>query len=233
MLSTKNISTGGGNSTPKTLSPGNNEIKINSIRLETVPYNRDAYHLVIDAEGPDMGSTFEGFLIDKNDPSQGSYKGQVGRIRMSEYAYADGVTKRGDQIYRDQEIMVAIKKLCQNFSCVEWFDAQDDKHDTIESLVAQFNSDKPFANQWLRVCIAGREYTNKAGYKAYDLFIPKASREGVGMESSTVLAENSRVFTYNPDIHIKKSKTQEVTSFGNAPTENITTTSNVANDFEL
>jgi hypothetical protein len=233
MLSTKNINTGGGSSVPKTLSPGNTEIKINKIRLETVPYKADGYHLILEAEGPDMGPDYQGFLINKDDASSGYYKGQVGRIRMSEYAYADGVTKRGDVIKRDEEILAAIKKLCENFGCVEWFDNQDEKHDTIESFVSQFDQDKPFAGKYLRVCIAGREYKNRAGYTAYDLFLPKPSREGIQMESINVPADQSRVAQYSVDLHIRKAKTQDVTSFGTDATANVATTNDVATNFEL
>lgn len=233
MISTKNINTGGGNSVPKTLAPGNAEIKINNVRLETVPYKAEAYHVVLEAEGPALGGDFQGFLIDKDDPSKGTYEGQVARIRYSEYPYSDGVTKRGDVINRDEEILKAIKYLCRDLGCEAWLDAQDEKHDTIESLVNQFGVDKPYAGKFLRVCIAGREYQNKAGYTSYDLFLPKWSKDGLPMESASVDPAMSRVVKYNPDTHIRKAKTQDVKSFGTDASQNIAATSGVADEFEL
>jgi len=234
MISTKNINTGG-NSTPKTLAPGNAEIKINTVRLETVPYKAGAYNVVLEAEGPALGADFEGFLIDKDDPSKGHYAGQVGRIRYSEYPYSDGVTKRGDVINRDEEILKAIKTLCRDLNCEGWLDAQDEKHNTIESLVEQFGSDKPYAGNFLRVCIAGREYQNRSGFTAYDLFLPKWSKDGLAMESASVDPTMSRVVKYNPEVHIKKAKTQDVASFGTdaSASQNYAATSSVADEFEL
>jgi hypothetical protein len=234
MISTKNINTGGGSSVPKTLGTGNAEIKINNVRLETVPYKQDAYHVVLEAEGPALGADFQGFLIDKDDASKGNYAGQVGRIRYSEYPYSDGITKRGDVISRDEEVLKAIKNLCRDLQCESWFDSQDEKHDTIESLVSQFGSDKPYAGKFLRVCIAGREYQNKAGYTSYDLFLPKWSKDGLAMESASVDPSMSRVVKYNPELHIRKPKTQDVKSFGtDATSQNFAATSNVADEFEL
>jgi hypothetical protein len=229
MISTTNISTEGGSSIPKTLSPGNVTFKINGIFLDSVPYKAGAYNLRLEVEGPDMGSDFEGFFIDKDDPSKGRYAGQVARVRFSEYPYSDGVTPKGDQISRDLEILKALTNLCRTFDCMNWMTAQDNKHETIESLVEQFNSDKPFAGNYLRACIAGREYTNKAGYTSYDLYLPKYSKQGISYESANVDEAMSKVVKFNPEVHIKKNKTTETKSFG----DSTTTTGSIASDFVL
>jgi len=78
-LSTKGIKSDVG--VQKVIQPGNNTCKINNVKLETVPYKKDAYHVVMNCEGPDMGKEFEGFLIKKEDPSLGRHKGQVGKIK--------------------------------------------------------------------------------------------------------------------------------------------------------
>lgn len=229
MISTTNISTEGGSSIPKTLSPGNVTFKINGIFLDSVPYKAGAYNLRLEVEGPDMGSDFEGFFIDKDDPSKGRYAGQVARVRFSEYPYSDGVTPKGDQISRDLEILKALTNLCRTLDCMNWMTAQDNKHETIESLVEQFNSDKPFAGNYLRACIAGREYTNKAGYTSYDLYLPKYSKQGISYESANVDEAMSKVVKFNPEVHIKKNKTTETKSFG----DSTTTTGSIASDFVL
>jgi len=213
MISTKNVKTGGESSISKTLSPGNAVIKVNSIKLEATPYNSAAYNIHLECEGPALGDGFEGFLIDKNDESKGRYEGQIGRIRMSEYAYSDGTTPTGKVIVRDEQILKSILTFCKSTECYDWFEKQDEKHDTIQSLVDQLNQDKPFAGKYLRVCIAGKEYMNKAGYPAYDLYFPKYSKDGVAYESASVDEARSKVVRYNPDVHIKKAKTTEVASF--------------------
>lgn len=228
MISTTNI-TESGSSIPKTLSPGNVTFKINSIFLDSVPYKAGAYNLRLEVEGPDMGSDFEGFFIDKDDPSKGRYAGQVARVRFSEYPYADGTKPNGDEISRDMELVKALTMLCKNLDCSNWMAEQDNKHETIESLVEQFNADKPFAGKYLRACVAGREYQNKAGYTSYDLYLPKYSKQGAAYENANVDEAMSKVVKFNPEVHIKKSKTTETKSFG----ESTTTTGSIASDFVL
>ena len=229
MISTTNINTDGGMSTPKTLAPGNTMFKINGVFLDSVPYKVGAYQVRLEVEGPDMGEDFEGFFIDKNDPSKGRYAGQVGRIRFSEYPYSDGETPKGDIIVRDTELVKALTSLCRTLGCSDWMTAQDEKHDTIESLFTQFNNDKPFTGIYLRACVAGREYTNKAGYLSYDLYLPKYSRQGVAYENSSVDEAISKVVKFSDETHIKKSKVSETKSFG----ESTTTTGSIASDFTL
>jgi hypothetical protein len=229
MISTTNIGTEGGSSIPKTLSPGNVTFKINGVFLDSVPYKAGAYNLRLEVEGPDMGSDFEGFFIDKDDPSKGRYAGQVARVRFSEYPYSDGVTKKGDQISRDMEILKALTNLCKTLGCMSWMTAQDNKHETIESLVEKFNEDKPFAGNYIRACVAGREYQNKAGYTSYDLYLPKYSKQGPSYESASIDEAMSNVVEFNPEVHIKKNKATETKSFG----ESTTTTGSIASDFVL
>lgn len=199
--------------TSKVLQPGNNIVEIVTVKLESVPYKKDAYHINLQVQGPDLGKDFEGFFIDVKDESKGRYKGQAGRIRCSEYPYADGETKTGIKVYRDKGMMKIIKNLCASMGISEWFDTQDDKHDTIEQFVAQFNKDKPFTGKWLRICTAGREYQNRQGYTNYDLFIPKGSRGVYAYESDQIPENATKIMKFNPDIHIKKKKADTVTSF--------------------
>lgn len=213
MISTKNIKSGGESSISKTLSPGNAVVKVNSIRLERTPYNPEAYQIYLECEGPALGDGFEGFLIDKDDESKGRYEGQIGKIRMSEYAYTDGTTPTGKIIVRDEQILKAILIFCKSTQSYDWFDEQDNKHSTVQSLVDKLNEDKPFAGKYLRTCIAGKEYTNKAGYTAYDLYFPKYSKEGASFESATVDEAKSKVVKYNLDVHIRKAKTVDMSSF--------------------
>ncbi len=229
MISTKNIDTGSGSSIPKTLSPGVQVVKINSITLSEVPYKKGAFNLLLNVEGPDMGEEFEGFYIDKDDPTKGRYKGQVGRVRFSEYPYSDGETKSGIIIRRDVEIVKAISNLFKALHIGNWVNEQDNKHATIEDFVNQLEIDKPYAGKHLRMCIAGREYTNKDNYTNFDLYLPTWSKDGLAYENANVEEQASKVVKFNNDIHIKKSKSETVQSFG----EGTPTTSNVAGDFEL
>ena len=61
-LSTTDLGTGTG--MPKTITPGNNVLKINSIHLEDFSFIEGAYHLMLNVETPAIDG-FEGFQIDK------------------------------------------------------------------------------------------------------------------------------------------------------------------------
>lgn len=215
MISTTNIP-GGGSSTPKVLQPGNNLCTINGVTLDAVPYKEGAYHLSLQIEGPDMGSDFEGFFIDKDQQDLGRYEGQVGKVRMAEWPFADGVTKSGIVISRDLEILKTIRNLCTETDSIAWLEKQDNQHDTIESLVQQLNTDKPFKGKVVSMCLAAREYLNKAGYMNYDLYLPKAGR---GTFSFKNAANADKVVVFNESEHIKKAKTD-----GGTPVESFTAT---------
>jgi hypothetical protein len=196
----------------KTLSPGEHTVKINSISLESVSYKAGAYHLILNVEGPDMGASFEGFLVDKDKPSGARYKGQIGKVKFGFYPFSDGETKTGIKISRDLSILRAIQQLCIAGSKLEWFEEADGKFATIEDFVKAANvviADDSLFN----MCINGKEY-EKNGYINYDLFLPKSSKEAYALESAT--ATSSRLISYNPELHIKKVKVENVESFGDS-----------------
>ena len=210
-LSTKNIQTGG-EGVSKTLEPGNSLCKINGVTLEEFKFKPGAYHIMLHLEGEDMGNSFEGFYIDKDRPELGRYKGKVGTVKATEWAFADGETKSGIQVSRDMEMLKWLKQFCNSLGCIDWFDKQDEKHANIESFFAAFAKDKPFGNAFYRFCIAGKEYTNKGGYTSHGLFLPKYSTEGVPVEKDEV--QISKILKFNPTDHIRKKKVENVQEFG-------------------
>lgn len=208
-ISTKNIPTGG-SSTPKNLQPGNLVAKINDVTLEPFTYKEGAYHLTLHLEGTDRGAEFEGFFINKDRPELGRYKGQVGRVKASEWAYADGETKSGIKISRDTEILKFISNFCKEVGSA-WLEEADGKYDTIEAFVKGFNDAKPFKDIWFNFCIAGKEYQNKEGYTAYDLFLPKYAKGVVPFEICD--KASSKIMKFNEAEHIKRKKVETVAGF--------------------
>ncbi|NDB61485.1 hypothetical protein EB001_24050, partial [bacterium] len=138
MISTKDVQATS-SSPKKTLSPGQHTVKINSIGLESVSYKAGAYHLILNVEGPDMGSEFEGFLVDKDKPNGARYKGQIGKVKFGFYPFSDGETKTGIKISRDLSILRAIQQLCIAGNKLEWFEEADGKFATIEDFVKGAN----------------------------------------------------------------------------------------------
>lgn len=213
-LSTKNIPTGG-EGVSKTLEPGVSLCKINNVSLDEFKFKEGGLNVILHLEGEDLGKSFEGFFIDKDRPELGRHKGKVGTVKATEWAFADGETKTKIPVNRDQEMLKWLKQFCTSLDCLPWLDSQDNKHATIQSLFAAFDKEKPFANKFYRFCIAGKEYTNRAGYTAYELFLPKYSKDGVPVESDDVSV--SRLIKFNSSEHIKKRKIENVSGFGKAP----------------
>ena len=210
MISTKDIPTGGSGKAPKTLQPGNANIKINSIYLDKVPWNAEAYNVMMDCEGEGLGESFEGFFIDKNNESLGRHAGQVGRIRAGQWAFESKTLQSGVDINRDVEISKFLRNIAVATGCLEWLEAQDNKHETIESLVEAMNEDAPFEGKFISACLGGREYENKGGYTNYDLFLPKYTKTTVPFADAE--GDTSKVAKFN-DSNIIKKKVKEVESF--------------------
>lgn len=205
MLNTKDIKVGGAG-LPKLLQPGNNICKLNNIELETFRFKEGAYHLMLQLEGPDLGTDFEGFFIDKDNESKGRHKGQIGQVKISEWAFADGETKTGIPVHRDVEILKALKSLAIALDFTKWLDSEDGKHATIESLVTALNVAKPFLNKTIEYCIGGKEYINKGGYMNHELFLPRYTKAGAPYGKT-------RVIKFNPDEHIRRKKVEPVNDF--------------------
>lgn len=229
MISTTNIPESKGNSISKTMQPGQATFKVLSVKLDSPPYDANAYNLILSVEGKDMGPEFEGFFIDKDNESLGRHKGQVGNIRLNQYPLKDAVTKTGVEIKRDLELLKQLKTFCLVTDSLDWFSAQDNKHNSFDTFVAQLNSDKPFADKWVNACVGGSEYVNKAGYTNYDLFIVKPAGQKVGIESAAISNDQSKLIAFDENTHIRRKKVEEVKSFG----DSTITSAAVGSDFEL
>jgi len=208
-LSTKGLVESAGSGMPKTISPGNHTLKINRVYLEPFKFIDDAYHLYLDMETKPIDG-FEGFMLDKDDPTKGNHKGQVGRVKASQYAFADGETKSGIKIQRDRSMLIFLQNLCKALDINEWFTSQDGKHDTIEDFVKGFNNDQPFKDIYLDMCIAGKEYMSKSGYTNYDMWLPKSSKDGYAFSAE----ESGKTVIFNENDHLKKLEVKQVDSFG-------------------
>ena len=231
MISTKNIPSS--NSVPKVIQPGNVTCKINSITLDKVPYKEGAYSLCLHVETTPLTDGFEGFLLDKDNPDGPRYEGQIGKIRTSEWAYSDGETKSGIKVHRDIEIIKALHNISKETGCTQWLDSKDNAYDTIEEFVQGFNTEAPFKGKFVSMCVAGREYMNKAGYLNYDLYLPRAQKGQLNIQN--ISSENVKIMTFNEEQHIKKAKSETVSSFGTGSDfdTDIPTTQKVSADFSL
>jgi hypothetical protein len=211
-LSTTDLGTGG-SGMAKTIAPGNHTLKINSIELEDFRFIEGAKHLIMHVETEPIEG-FEGFLIDKDDESQGRYDGQIGRIKASQYAFADGETKSGIKIQRDRSVMIFLQNLCNTLGINEWFRNQDGKHETIEDFVNAFSKEADYKGKFLEFCVAGKEYESKSGYTNYDMWLPKSENKKYAMAE----VEAGKVMTYEEAKHLKKLEVKDVKGFGDDDT---------------
>lgn len=221
-LKTNEIKPSGG-AIPKLLQPGNIVCKVNSIQLEKFKFKEGGYHIVLGLEGPDLGSTFEGFFIDKANEAKGRHKGQVGQVKASEWAYADGETKSGIKISRNDEIMKFVQNLLTALDAPKWVADQNEKHEDIEAFITALNTEKPFGTNTIEFCIGGKEYINKGGYTNHELFLPKYDKTGAPFGKT-------KVATFDTDKHIREKKVKPVGEFGSESTE---VSSEIAPDFTL
>lgn len=208
MLSTKNVvstsSTGSG--VKKTLSPGNHTVTINDMSLKP-GYKNDGYTIVLHVEGPALGPDFDGFLKDPNNPNGAKFAGQVGKVRATEYAAADGITKNGTKVYRDQQLLQTLDRLAISAGVQDRLKEIEAKD--WEDMINQAR--RIFFGKKIAICAGGREWTNKGGYTEYDLFLPKSKN---GKYAHTAADNTANLLTYDAAEHIVKEKeTKTVESF--------------------
>ena len=227
-LSTKDlVNENGGGGMAKTIAPGNHTLKINSVVLEDFQFIDGAKHLILNVETEPIDG-FEGFLIDKDDESKGKYKGQIGRVKASQYAFADGQTKSGIKIQRDRSLMMFLANLSKATGIMSWFEEQDNKFNTIEDFVKNFSNNAPLKDKYLDFCVAGKEYENKSGYTAYDMWLPKAenNKYAYGEEGS------DRILKYDEAKYLKKLEVKPVDNFGDDD-DDFPTPGKTSSDFSL
>ncbi len=215
MISTKDIaseSTGGG--LPKTIKPGQQTLKINSIGLKRFAFMEqdNGYYFMLNVETKPIDN-FEGFMIDQNDESKGRYEGQVGEIKTNRYFYKDGKTKSGIEVFRDEEILKQVRKISlASTGNTKWLDSVDGKFETIEELIEEFNESGVFKGLLFNFTVAGKEYERKNGYTGYDLFLPKLNRDTSAFELESV--GTSRLIDFNESDHWIKLESKPLSSFG-------------------
>lgn len=181
MISTKNIT----NTEPENkgfikgiISPGNYLLKINKVTLKLEAKVEFGVKLILSVETkPIEDSNFKGFSIDSTKPELGNYKGQIGNVAYSRWGMKDFLTNTGIQILKEEEILKAVKTICENLAISQWFEDADSRFPTIEDFIIGFNTEAPFKNIWATYCIAGRQYLSKDNkHINYELFLPNPDR---------------------------------------------------------
>tara|TARA_R110000851_G_scaffold100671_1_gene216336 strand:+ start:2737 stop:3405 length:669 start_codon:yes stop_codon:yes gene_type:complete len=206
MLNTKDMSAGSGKTRP-VITVGNQKVKINKITFDQTPYDKDAYNVVLHVESEPVTGDFDGFLVDSTDQNGPRYKGQVGRVRLSPFAYKDAKLPSGREVTRDQEVlkgMIFLSEVLDKRNELDNIEA-----DTIEEFMVSAN-EMLSGDTYINACIGGREWENKEGYINFDLFLPRNSKDGVALESLN--NDNSRLYAFSKSEHVRELKSKTATA---------------------
>ena len=206
MLSTKDMSAGSGKARP-VISPGNQVIKINKITYDQTPYDKEAYNIVLHVESEPLKGEFEGFLVNPDDPSGPRYEGQVGRIRVSPYPFKDTTLPSGREIKLENEVLRSMIGLAEALDKREDLDSIE--ADTVEEFMNSVNQ-LLSGDTYINACVGSREWENKEGYVNNDLYLPRASKDGVAIESLN--AENSRLYEFSKKDHVREVQKKSSTT---------------------
>lgn len=182
MISTKNITetteTESKSFTKSVIPPGNYKLKINRVFLKHESKTEYGSRLILAVETPEVTDpNFKGLPIDSTNPSLGVHKGQIGNVGFSKWSFRDFLTTLGVQILKEEEILKAIKTICENLNISTWFEEADGRFPTIEAFVEGFSTEAPFKDIWAYYCVGGREYLSKDGkHTNHELFLPAYDR---------------------------------------------------------
>jgi len=216
MLTTKDIQTQkSGGKTPKIFRPSNIKAKVNSIFVQQQKSNPDALFLIMNLEGEDLGPEFEGFYYNSEKPELGRAKGQVARVKFSQYSYKDMVTKSGYPVSRDRQILRDIVSLAEALGVRTEID--NIESESIEDFVAAASK---FLNNgvFLNWCIGGSAYLKDDGNKDYTLYLPKYDKS-VSTVNFAPLEKADAVtkFAYEKHVQDDTKKADEPVSGWDAP----------------
>lgn len=203
----------------KVLTPGTHKCSIIDLKLEKPPYDATQYNLIFVLEGPEQEEGFEGLQINRLNPSKGYYKGQIGYVKSSQYAYKDWVYKE-KPISRDSSIQSFLGTFLKQVGLLEKVQAMNISADTIEEFVEEIKVVICKPEFVFNFTIAGQKYY-KEGYDKpnYSLFFPKKI-EGKYAFSSDENIDKLQVF--DEAVHITERKSSEATDSSAVLTEGFT-----------
>lgn len=202
----------------KGIVPGNYKVKINKFELWDEHWRQDnGLFLVMRMETTKPTPDFEGYPINSEDPDGPKHEGLIGPIKYSTFAYKTKyVPYKGKEVDRDESILEDLYRLCIELDCVEWFKAAQDKYETIQEWVDAFNTDMPFKDKYLEVCIAGDQYIKDGKVKTGLSF---AKYEKIGktyVNAYKSLISEKQIVKYDEAKHFNKVEPPVVENFDNS-----------------
>lgn len=203
---------GSGNGVSKIINPGTHYCRIIDVTLDAPAYNKDAYHIVLKVEGIDRGDDFEGLAVDKNNPSLGNYRGQIGNVKSGDWPFST-YTYEGKVIQRDTQMYNWINNVAKQMGVLAKMNEKGVEADTIEEYIQEVRKYLIDPELWGYFTIAGKEYFNE-GYSNpnYRLFFPKAQPRK-NLYPFSALEDDDRkplnLINFSEADHIVRAKVEE------------------------
>ncbi len=208
----------------KTLTPRSEVCTINGVSFRKNDYkNQDGYDVSLILEGADITEQgFEGFFIDKDNPSLGRHKGPVGNVALSQWSFASKVwpAKNGkpEQVVdRDSDIIAELGKVARLVNKIDaLFEGEEEDIEAVMNKASEV-----FKGTKINVLIAGQKY-EKNGFLKYNLFVPKAEKGFYNMEAPNTVP--SKLQPFDPAKHIIEKKAAATVDSFEVPENEFATT---------
>lgn len=218
MFNSKNFNPNAGSNVPKIMNPGTHYCRIVDMKLDTPPYKKDSYFVVLTLEGMDRGDDFQGIAVDKLNPARGNYRGQIANVRSGRFPFST-YTYDGREIMRDDQIFRWVNNLAKQLGVLEKMNAENVEANTIEEYVDAVKRYVVNPELWAHHTFGGQEYFTEGYDKPnYRLFYPKPEGKLLpfaAMEDENGHPVNLIAFDKVKHIVVKAEDTTEtVTSFG-------------------
>jgi hypothetical protein len=220
MFKSTSFNPNAGSAVPKILTPGTHFCRIMDLKLETPPYDKEAYSINVLLEGTDRGDDFQGIAIDKANPGLGNFRGQIANVRAGRYPFST-YTYNGKEIQRDEQIFRWMNNLAKQMGVLDKMNADNVEAATIEEYVAVVKSYLINPELWGYFTLGGQEYFQD-GYEKpnYRMFFPKSEGKLFpfsALEDDDRKPLNLLPFSREKHIVLAKSEgtaTESVSGFG-------------------
>jgi len=195
MLSTKDITVGGGSSKVSPLiKPGTQRVKIYDLYAETPPYtdttNPDRLNVNVRVETEPIEG-LQGWDRNRDDKSMGVAEGQIGIVSLNPYGFSTRKLQDGTVINRDVSILRMMKALASAKGVEAEIDSIE--ANTIEEFVAMAKH-IICDDTYLHMVIGAKKSASNGYYKYYlDLAQPK------GRNGKSFSLDASDLFEYSED----------------------------------
>jgi hypothetical protein len=181
----------------KNLGLGNHVARIFNMELRTMPYNAEQMELVLTLVGNPTEPNFEGWPIDQDNPSKGTFPGPMTRVSTSPFKFESRTLSDGTYIDRDAQIMKTIAIIADELNVRSQLDEVD--AETLQEYVQAASHIFKASKTKLNVLIGGSKYLNKEGKLRTNYSFPYLKK---GRAFQSVDAEQNIVPAYDESTHL-------------------------------